>query len=316
MSNFAPSNGGLPLSVTNPGKQFWVNSSSVFPKNGAPGRADSGVSITGKGTYLRPFATINQALSRCTANRGDVVFVMPGYTETVSSAGGGFALSVAGVAIVGLGSGDLKPTITLGTATSSDINVSADDTSIFNFRFVSGIANLTNVLDITGSDVTIDSCEFRAGAAATACLTSITSSNTAFGLTVKNNIFNQESDIVGVAVTDVAVQAISFDGDNTTIIDNFINGDFTVTGILNVTTVAEGIIVARNNISNVAAGDIAGGISIKALTSGLCYDNTIYVGDSTAIVGMMDNASLLCFENKAVNETAESAITIPTLAST
>ena len=315
-NNFAPSNGGLPLSVTNPGKQFWVNSSTVLPKNGAPGRADSGVAITGKGTYLRPFATINQALSKCVASRGDVIFVMPGYTETITAAAGGFNLTVAGVAIVGLGSGDAKPTLTLSTAATADINVSANNTSITNVRFVSAEDDITSCLDITGADVTIDRCEFMAAVAANAFLTCITSSNTAFGLTIKNCVFNMESSVGGLAVTIVAVQAISFDGDNTTIIDNYITGDYSVTGILNTTTVAEGTIVARNNIHNVATENIAGGISIKTSTSGMCFDNVMFIADTTAIVGMMINAYLLCFENYAVNVVTESAALIPAVAST
>ncbi len=308
MSNFAPSNGGLPLSVTNPGKQFWVNSTSVITKSGV-----GGVS-TAPGTYNRPVATINQALDLCTASRGDVIFVMPGYTETVTAAAGGFNLTIAGVAVVGLGAGDEKPTITYTTVVGADTNISASNTSITNFRFVSGIANLTNCLDITGADVTIDACEFMAGAAEEEILTSITSSNTAFGLTVKNCVFNQESSILGVAVTNAAVQAISFDGDNTTIIDNYITGGFSVTGILNVTTVAEGIIVARNKIHNVTSA-AAGGISIKALTSGMCFDNRIFCPDTSAVAGLLVNASLLCFRNEAVHTVTLSSIVVPTAVS-
>jgi len=308
MSN-SPSAGGLPLSVTNPGKTFWVNSTTVIPKFGVGGVSGAA------GTYNRPVATINQALDLCTANRGDVIMVMPGYTETIATAAGGFVLDVAGVAVVGLGSGALKPTITLNAAATADINITADDCSIRNFRFVSGLANLTNVLDVTGADFTLDACEFFGSIATTAILTAITSSNTAFGLTVKNCLFNNDSSIVGTAMTDVAVQAISFDGDNTTIIDNRIIGLYSVTAILNTTTVAEGSIIARNSIFNESSA-AAGGISLKASTTGLVYDNNIFVLETSAVAGLLINASCLCFENYAGNVVTESALIVPGVAST
>jgi len=310
MSNFAPSNGGLPLTVTNPGKTFWVNSTTVIAKDGV-----GGVS-TAPGSYQRPVATINQALDLCTASRGDIIYVMPGYTETITAAAGGFNLDVAGVAVVGLGSGSLKPTLTYTTAAGADSNISASNTSLTNFRFVSGIANMTNCLDVTGADVTIDSCEFMCSAAATGMLTSITSSNLAFGLTVKNCVFNNESSIAGLSVTDVAVQAISFDGDNTTIIDNFITGSYSVTGILNVTTAAEGALIGRNKIHNINTSAAAGGISVKTATSGLCFDNNIFVLETSAVAGLLVNASLLCFENYAGNVITEAALIVPGVAST
>lgn len=309
MSNFAPSNGGLPLAVTNPGKQFWVNSTSVITKQGV-----GGVS-TAPGTYNRPVATINQALDLCTANRGDVIFVMPGYTESNTLTGSsGFTLDVAGVAVVGLGSGSLKPTIT-HTHASGDVNITAANTSIYNMRFVSGVADMTNYLDITAANVTIDSCEFMCSAAGTGVLTAITSSNLAYGLTVSNCVINNESSVAGVAVTDVAVQGISFDGDNTTIIDNFITGSYSVTGILNVTTAAEGCIIARNKIYNINAA-AAGGISLKAATSGLCFDNNIFVLETSAVAGLLINADMLCFENYAGNVITEAALIVPGVAST
>jgi len=308
MSN-NPSAGGLPLSVTNPGKAFWVNSTSVTSKKGVGGASGAA------GTYNRPVLTINQALDLCTASRGDVIYVMPGYTETISAAGGGFNLDVAGVAVVGLGSGALKPTFTQGTVVGADINLSADDTSIRNLRFVCGLANHTKALDVTGADITIDGCEFLGTIASTSYITPILSSNTAFGLTIKNCLFNNDSSIVGTVMTDAAGSAISFDGDNTTIIDNHILGLFAVTGILNVTTASEGNLIARNKIFNESSA-AAGGISLKALTTGLCFDNNIFVLETSAVAGLLVNASLLCFENYAGNVVTESALIVPGVVST
>ena len=82
---------GKPLFDLHPGKIFWVNGSSVLAEGGI-----AGADTTGSGTYKRPFATIDYAIGKCTASRGDIIMVMPGHSETITT-DGGIALDVAGV---------------------------------------------------------------------------------------------------------------------------------------------------------------------------------------------------------------------------
>jgi hypothetical protein len=101
---------GMPLVQTQPGAVFWVSNAStllVGQKGGSDGN---------RGTYDAPFSTLAGALTACTAGRGDIIFVKPGHAETISSASI-LSLNVAGVAIVGLGSGSNRPTLTFTTAT-------------------------------------------------------------------------------------------------------------------------------------------------------------------------------------------------------
>src|SRR5258705_1677161 len=95
---------GLPLITSFAGNVYWVSSSS-----GSDG---------GKGTRERPFATLAYAISRCTANQGDVIFVAPGHTETITSATA-LPFNVAGVTIVGVGAGATRPTFTFTTANTA-----------------------------------------------------------------------------------------------------------------------------------------------------------------------------------------------------
>lgn len=73
------------------------------------------------------FATIAQAQSAATASNGDVVIIMPGHAETLTAV---LTLSKAGVSYVGIGTGSLKPQITVNAAvdglslTGANINVS------------------------------------------------------------------------------------------------------------------------------------------------------------------------------------------------
>lgn len=223
---------GVPIAITNPGETFWVNSTSVLPDGG---KSPSGNS---PGTFLEPVATIAQALDLCKASRGDIIAVMPGYTETVATAGG-LALDVAGVAIIGMGQGSLKPTVS-SSQTTSTITVTAANVSVSNFRFVSTVADMAVCLSVTGVGFAIDSCEFMASAAGTGILTAISATATATGLRVTNCRINNESSVAGVAVTDIAAAGIQTLADNSFIRGNFINGSYSVSGIYNVTTAAEG----------------------------------------------------------------------------
>ena len=144
---------GLPIVNTHPGEVFWVNNSSVLAK-GAVGGSDGN-----DGSYQRPFSTIAKAISVATASRGDVILVMPGHAESVASAAG-LAFSKAGVALIGLGVGTLRPTITLGTAVSASISVSAANVTISNLRVVANLADITNGITVTAGNCHLDSIEF------------------------------------------------------------------------------------------------------------------------------------------------------------
>ncbi len=146
---------GIPLSQAYTGRVFWVNSSTVIPDRGVGG-VDAGA-----GTYNRPFATIDYAIGRCTASRGDVIAVMPGYSQNITGAAG-VALDVAGVAIVGLGAGSLRPQIT-GTATASTFAITAPNCALINLEFVGGVIDQTTFMTLSALALgtSIESCWFN-----------------------------------------------------------------------------------------------------------------------------------------------------------
>lgn len=149
---------GVPITMTNPGEVFWVNSTTVLAKGGVGG------SNGNPGTYQKPFATIDYAIGKCKASRGDVIMVMPGHTETISAAGG-ITADVAGVAIVGLGRGSLRPTITLDTATTATFLISAANVMVHNLILTANFADIVRMFDVTAAEAHIDKCEFVATAA-------------------------------------------------------------------------------------------------------------------------------------------------------
>ena len=196
---------GIPLTHLHSGNVYWVNNSSVLPQGGSPG-----ANVTGHGTYLKPFNTIDYAIGRCTASRGDIIAVMPGHSETVIT-DGGIACDVAGVAIVGIGSGTLRPKIVLDTAAAAAVTVTAANVSFYNLVFEASFADVTNAIDVQATDLAVSNCEFKEEGANLNFVDIInaasTTNNTADGLTVENCI----STAIDTAIDSFIVTAADLD---------------------------------------------------------------------------------------------------------
>jgi len=146
----------VPLTLTNPGEVFFVSNADVLlDKN----QSVAGVNQPGGGTFQRPFRTIDYAIGQCTASRGDVIFVLPGHSETITT-DGGIACDIAGVSIIGIGSGSLKPKIVLDTATAAAVTVSAANVTLMNLVLEASFADITNAIDVTAANCKILNCEF------------------------------------------------------------------------------------------------------------------------------------------------------------
>ena len=177
---------GMPLLQMQPGSVFWVNSSTVL-NVGAVGGSD-----TGRGTFQRPFATVAGALALCVAGRGDIIFVGAGHTETLSSATA-LAMSKSGVAVIGLGSGSLRPTFTFDTANTATIAVSADNVSFQNCIFVANFLTIAAAVTLsTAKNFAVQNCTFLDTSAAlnfANIVKSTGAANTADGLSFTDNFY-------------------------------------------------------------------------------------------------------------------------------
>ena len=85
------------------GSQFFVDS-------GATGASDSNDGLS----WESALATLDAAIAKCTANSGDVIWVAPGHAESYTTTGTKLTVDVAGVTIIGLGTGASRPTFTFG----------------------------------------------------------------------------------------------------------------------------------------------------------------------------------------------------------
>jgi hypothetical protein len=146
---------GLPVTIAQPGNIRWVNNSSVIPSLGIGG------SNNNSGSWDKPWATIAYAVSQCTAGRGDIIMCMPGHAETVSSSTA-MSLGVSGALVFGCGMGALRPTITLNTATSATINITAAQMGFYNVKFVANFASIASLFTLAAGtqDFYLGNCNF------------------------------------------------------------------------------------------------------------------------------------------------------------
>jgi len=105
----------------------------------------------------KPYKTLDYAVGKCTASKGDVIVLMPGHAENIIAAAGA-NFDVAGVTVIGIGKGADMPKLTFTTATTADIDIGAASITIKNVKFSCGVLNLTAPIDVNAADFTMQDC--------------------------------------------------------------------------------------------------------------------------------------------------------------
>lgn len=285
----------MPLMMSYPGDIYWV---------------DSGAGSNGyKGTFDRPFSTIDYAVGRCTASNGDIIMVKAGHTETVTAAAG-LALDVAGIAVVGMGTGSLRPTINFTTATTADMDVGAANVTLYNLLFTGGVDALAGPIDVNAADCAIINCEWRdvTGQAVDV----IVADANAHRLLIENHFHNGAAAAGGAS-------AIALTGMNNPVIRNFkIVGNFSVGAIDVRTTAAVDVDISNGYIWTKNAADIAIVDTITGSTGKIGPNLSIMLTDNAAnITEAVTGATFHYFDNIYVcNLAGEKAMLINKTAST
>ena len=232
---------------TNPDARYLLNESyggpnilgnGVIPTTGNVRYVDSGAGTdaTKRGrTSADPWATIDYAIGKMTANNGDVIVVMPGHAETISAAAG-IDFDVAGITCVGLGKGSDRPTITFGTAITADMDIAAANTTLINLVFVNALDNMTAPIHITGADCTLLNIETRDNDSNYHVDDFIVTAATADRLFIKGWVHRANGGKTGAQT---AISIIG--GDDIVIIPYSIDGDFAPACIENVTTACDSL---------------------------------------------------------------------------
>lgn len=135
--------------VDGPGNRYYVDSGHASASNNNDGTS-----------WSNPCATLDGAVGKCTASNGDIIFIAPGHTETIT-ADSGVDIDVAGITVIGLGVGAARPTFTFTTAVTADFKLAAASTRIQNILFLSGIDATTGIVEVSAADCVVKDCEFR-----------------------------------------------------------------------------------------------------------------------------------------------------------
>ena len=284
------------IGVFTTGKVFFVDSST-----GTDSTSNSGDDPSS------PFATLDYAIGKCTASKGDTIVIFPGHAETKSTTGDLTTLDVAGVSVIGLGNGTEAPTFNL-THASATITVSAANCKISNIRVLSGVADCAVGLtaSATADGLTVEDCHFASGSLtnelqcaisiATAC-TRVTVRRCKFETAISAETGSETSAILAVGAADFLRV------EDCVAIGNF--GD----ACLDLDAAASiGIVVDRNLIHNIDSTNGLG-ISCHSSTTGIVSNNRV-LGKKTNTVPVVA-AGCAVFENYASAAVNESGILKP-----
>jgi hypothetical protein len=261
-----------PLPVAPDAKIFFVLNSSNANFSGLQNEFP-----TDKDGVTRVHATIDAAIGSCVASRGDVIYVMPGHTESVTSATS-LVCDVAGVRIQGLGEGALRPTITLSGSTAATIPVSAANVTIDNVIIdLTGIDAIVAGITPTATNFTLsNSLVVTASASAQATLGILTTA-AAGRMRLIGNEFLGTTD----AGTATAVRIVG--GNEHVIKGNRFYGAYTTTlgAIENNTTACLRVTIADNIIENATASSTKAMV-FAAGSTGTISNNRMQILSGTA----------------------------------
>jgi hypothetical protein len=252
----------------------------------------------------KPLATIDGAVNKCTANKGDVIIVMPGHAETIASAST-LVPDVAGITIVGLGNGTKRPTLTFN-ATASEIEVGADGIVIDNLRFVAAISAVATGIDVNANSCEIKNCEFYYGGTTTHDFVQAIDIDAFDDCKVINCTFIAEDATAG------ADQHIRMDdAHRTQIIGCKMFGDCADSAILEEGAACADILIAHNYIYNDDTGSAVNCINLEDACTGLIAYNACTGLSAANPDTLIDPGSCGCLENYCSNAINESGTIVP-----
>lgn len=249
------------------GSRFYVHSGTGENAAGAGRNPDS------------PVATIDYAVGLCTASKGDIIYVMPGHAEAITAATS-CVLDVAGVQVIGLGSGALRPKLTYTTAAAATVSVTAANCRIENIQFYgdyTGGVTAGVTVGASADGFRLVNCRFEEAANTKEFLIAVSVAAACHDVVIDGFDF---FGVTGGSDT----QCIKFAGaSNFSVVQNFrIYGDFSGAAI-DALTVASTYLTIGNGV--IVNDDTSAGLSVSvhASTTGMMHDLRILGLFNTAV---------------------------------
>lgn len=255
----------------------------------------TGVNSTGNyGTsYDKPFATIDYAIGQCSANHGDIIYVLPNHSETASAADT-FDADVAGISIIGIGEGTDMPMIDYTNA-AGEVAIGAAGVTIEGINFHSNVTDVLIAVSVeaAGDYLTIRNCVFD--------VETTTTDEFAVGVDIAAGanyvtVDNCRMDMgLGGAVAGVLFNGASAGG---RITNNWIIGDYSTACIAGATAASTLLDIGYNRLFNGAGSNIGTepGIDLNGNSTGMIYNNFIACNLATKAAAIVA-AKCMLFEN-------------------
>lgn len=279
--------------IEHPGDIWWVNSATGVDGAGYGQNPDS------------PFATLDYAIGKCTASKGDVIYLAPGHAENVGTAGA-ITCDVAGITIIGLGWGANRPTFSF-SGTAGTWLVTAANVTIKNIRVTSSIDEVVKMFVVSAAYCTLDTVDhFETSSCQT--IQFLLTTNAADYLTIKNCYHYQAT---AATAAQLWIQLVGPEG--VRIIDNtFILTlqDGATCATINATTAAVNCEIARNVILQTGGTTQVSAILLVATSTGFVHDNRVAAAVTT-LAGTVALAAAYGAENYTLNTANKSGILDP-----
>lgn len=229
-------------------------------------------------------ATIDAANNKCTASKGDFVIVMPNHAESLI-ADSAVDLDTIGVTVVGMGSGETRPTLTFTTAVTADFKLAANDVTVKNLLFKAGIDALTGPLEVGGDDCKIIDCEYRDDAGNNYETTDVlVTTSTPLRMLVDGFIYHSDGDLGGTAQQSI----IQLNGADHAQIVNCWLVAFCATGVIEDSTTSDSLLINNCVIENQETGPTVG-LKLTATTSGTVRNTSIRIASGTTHVTVVND---------------------------
>lgn len=253
------------------------------------------------------FTTINTALAAMTASRGDNLVVLPNHAESIgdTSSSGAMDFDVAGINVIGLGSGSAQPKITFAHA-DADLLIGANNISISNLHFFAAITLVKIGVQIeaavTGTN--ISNCKFS--------VEETTVDEFLIGINLlagcdDTYIVGCDMDMgLGGAAAGIKLVGASA---GVRIRDNDIAGDYSLGCLSAITTLSTDLRIERNLLMNGNANAL-GAVAVADFITGclgVVRDNTIFSDVATHL--LMFTADTMIFSNNWRSDDSGSAAT-------
>ena len=290
--------------LSNLGVNLLAESQILFVDSGSSNALDSDDTEHGH-SFEKPLATLDYAVGLCTASQGDVILVSPGHTETFTTANP-CTLDVAGITVIGIGTGQLRPTFSLGTNVGATIDITAANIRLSNVRVISALANITAGINVkTGAtSCTIENCEIRDGnAAALEMVIGISVAADMDDIVIRNNVFS-------TVPSGGCASAVTFAGgsDRCRLIGNVAQGTYSAAAFSLATAASTEMIIKGNILTNQGAATLI----LHASCTGVVSDNRV-AGTTSMAAAMTGYDLMFLWENYVVGEDAKSGAIIPAI---